>query len=202
MTSVAKEHRWMVEMEIQTHLGQRALYKIPMWSLNEKTAKHQGAKHANEMQSGVVKVCNLQVYRLTDDQILLPGLYPLEQRHHLGVDPVAPFDSVQDLPSFERALNQDFLRGGKYASRDYFGPGLNSRPPQGYLYAEGPEEDDEETTQLLFDSIESESKILKKPRPLWKRLLCCVCSSSSESESSKSETSYEPTRVRARADSW
>lgn len=172
------EHRWMVEMEIQTHLGQRALYKIPIWSSSEKKARHQGAKHANEMQSEVVKVCSMDVYRLRDDEILLPGLYPMEQRHHLANEPVAPFDSVQDLPSFERTLHDDFRRGGKYVN--------------GYLYRaqdedEKEEEEEEERTQLLFDSIETgrpEEGV--KSRPLWKRLLCCFCSN----ETSKQRKSW------------
>lgn len=184
------EHRWMVEMEIQTHLGQRALYKIPIWSTSEKKARHRGAKHANEMQSGVVKVCSMDVYRLRDDEILLPGLYPMEQRHHLANEPVAPFDSVQDLPSFERALHGDFRRGGKYVNS--YAKGCTN----GYLYRaqeeDEREEEEEERTQFLFDSIETDRpEEGVKGRPLWKRLLCCFCSN---------ETSKQRTRLRA--DSW
>lgn len=182
MTSV-KEHRWMVEMEIETHLGQRALYKIPIWSANEKAARHQGGKHANEMQSGVVRVCSLDVYRLDDATIVLPGLYPMDQRHHLHKAPVAPFDSVQDLPSFEQSLTEDFWRGGKYTSLAYHRRDEENayhrrdEENQGFLYAgnHGVDEEDEEEehTRLLFDSIEGEPRPGTK-RPLWKRLLCCV----------------------------
>jgi len=185
----------MVEMEIETHLGQRALYKIPMWATSPQEARRIGANHANQMQSEVVKVKNIQFYRLPDDaENVLPGLYPMEQRHHLGREEVAPFDSVKDLPSFKRSLKQDYWRGGKYTR-----PIQRSTFPrdQGYLYAH-PADVEEVETDCLFDSIESDHKSDNDsnaglgPRPLWKRLLCCF-------SCSKTPT---PKHHRLRSDSW
>ena len=197
--AVAQEHRWMVEMEIETHLGQRALYKIPFWAPHEKAARHQGAKHANEMQSGVVSVRSLDVYRVDDSTIVLPGLYPLDQRHHLHRAPVAPFDSVQNLPSFERSLKEDFWRGGKYTSLD-----AHARPNEnpGFLYAGHGDDDEEEHTRLLFDSIEADATTppLPEGQPLWRRLLCCVgCKGKTETVSRHQRVK---THQRIRADSW
>ena len=140
-----------------------------------------------------------QVYRLADDQILLPGLYPLEERHHLERDPVAPFDSVQDLPAFQRSLTKDFWRGGKYTRSDKYR--MDEKPKtrvnQGFLYSSPPEDPGEENSQLLFDSIESsQSDGTREGRPLWTRLLCCVSCKGKAPESGMCR------HVRVRADSW
>lgn len=153
----ARDLRWVVEMEIQTQMGQRALYKIPIWSKSETTARHDGAKHANDMQSDMVKVRNVQVYPLLDHQIVLPGLYPMEQRHHLKKDPVQPFDSVENVASFEQSLKKDYLRNGKFGS---------------FCYDPSNDDHEVETTQL-FDSLETDDLYIKKSKPFWKKFICC-----------------------------